>query len=466
MRALIACLAILLLPFGITSAAGNEDAPPASPGAKTVVIDGTAYLVARLETELADGDIYLEAKFDVLTPPNRVKLRGLDAKVIIDDVELLKEAKNLKHDDNLWCCGSLRKFELHLLKLHKLPSDVEIYTAQIAQLASEINDPKLSEGRPARAERVIELGQRIHVKSLEEMNFNTRVQYEQLRDKAYELGLKTQEAALKPGDAEACFELAERWRELRHNLSKQWELMRNCLKLDPNHALASQWAIKEQMEKIDGMWCTRDEAVAVRAQQALDAQQLAAAQRAEKARREKVLAIEVAARPEKLRKMQLALATSDSAKLAGALESACRDIQECVDPGFGVQAVEILAGLEDSGALACGLDAASRHPLAEVRREAYEALAWRSRIQADQEAALHIVTEALKHETDIDTARTGVQALLSTKQKPAIGSLVSTLSSSGAPARQEIIAGLKIATGQQFATADEWMNWWQADGSK
>ena len=450
----------------------------ASVFAQTIEIDGVPYRVVQPDqvdkaAVLPIRTSILESKFDSFTPPSRAKLAGLNAVLLLDDPAALKAAKALKRGDNVSCHGTLKAtadgkgLELQVMGVGKLPSDLERYAAKVAQLRQNLANPQMiREDRLVSAESAIELGRRIDAEAQQTIDFNARIKLEQLCDDAYKLGLNNKELALEARRCGRLFLSLERngmsCAAIWPNTANCWKA---CLKIDPDHPRASKVATDYVQNGEDrSRVAHRGRSGGVPAQAADDARKLIDAQQAKTVREQQELKDAMEQRPEKLRKMQLALSTSDPRKLEGALESACAEIKSSVDPEFGVQAVEILAGIENPVALACGLDAASHHPLTQVRREAYEALAWRSRIAADQEVALRVITGALKLEKDAGAARTGVEALLATKEKPAIGSLVASLSTSEAPVRQEIIAGLKSATGQEFATADEWVKWWTANG--
>ena len=488
MRTLAAFIAVFL-PLGVVCAAdgdgrdgGDDDTPeriiiqlPILNGQRVEAVRRNAltYRVVRPEMlagkdRIADGEVYIEGKFDSSFPPNRIKLSGLNATVIAAD-DALKTVRTLKHDDNVWCCGSLsvsaddNSLELNVLELRKQPDDLTVFARQIAQLAAKFKGKQSREDRMLLAESAIELGRRIDGAKRQPMNFNAVLQLDGLVDDAYKLGLNNKELALKADDADGYFELAEQWLELRHNMAKCRELVLKCLKIDPDHVRAS-WVAENKFEMVklpERGWVSKDEAAEIQLKDKIDAKRQADAKAALEALDREKQKQAVAERPEKLRRMQLALATTDPRKLEGALEWTSQEIRDSVEPGFGVEAVAILADLEDRGALAPGLNVASRNKFAEVRRQAYEALAWRSRIDGDREIALGIITDALTNETDAATARSGVEALVATKQKPAIGTLVASLASPAAPVRQEIITGLKNATGKDFATSDEWEKWWQ-----
>ena len=60
----------------------------------------------------------------------------------------------------------------------------------------------------------------------------------------------------------------------------------------------------------------------------------------------KALALETALRGEKIRKARESLRTDDPKRLSGAIESLSDAITASLDPGFGTQAINLLADIE------------------------------------------------------------------------------------------------------------------------
>ena len=221
------------------------------------------------------------------------------------------------------------------------------------------------------------------------------------------------------------------------------------------------------MDKFEGKWMRNEDIEDIQKNKQEDIKKLKAAQDAQAARFKKPdQEREVAERPAKLMKLELALCTNDPKHRDGALETLGQEVKKSLDPEFGIQAVEILANLRDSGAVS-GLSLAGGSQWPEVRRQAYEALVWRSTVKDDQtlaDLALHVMTDALKIEKDEPTAKAGIEALAETRSKPALAALVAALATPDAVVRGDIIRGLNDATKQNMATREEWEKWWQANG--
>ena len=415
-----------------------------------------------------DPDVCFEAKFDSITSPHQVKLFGTQGVLIVENTETLKAAADFKRADNVWFCGTLHKsgksIEFLVADMQKQLPDIERYNRRINLLNKELSKNMPREERMVLSENAIDLGRRIEsdMKQSTLGNFGEYDKLGAIRDHAYDVGLESKEKAIKADDAEAYFELAEQWKEYRHKLPKFRELVLKCLKLDPEHARASRVA-EEQfgMQKFEGGWIRKEQMDEILKGKADDLKRLEAAKKATAERFARDQEREVAERPAKLSKLQLALCTNDPKRRDGALESASKAINESIDPGFGVQAVDILANLQDHSVIYPALDQASKSQWAPVRREAYEALAWRSVVKDDQVMALKVLTDALKNEKDVATARIGVEALVAANSKPAMGALVASLATAEPAIRDEVVAGLKTATKQTLASKEEWENWWQ-----
>ena len=126
--------------------------------------------------------------------------------------------------------------------------------------------------------------------------------------------------------------------------------MLKCLKLDPEHARASRIAEEQfAMVKFEGGWIRKEQMDEILKGKADDQKRLDAAKKATAERFARDQEREIADRGAKLSKIQLALCTSDPKRRDGALESAGKAINESIDPGFGIQAVDcILANLQGS----------------------------------------------------------------------------------------------------------------------
>jgi hypothetical protein len=445
--------------------------------AEVVRFNGIPYRVVNPEiltgNDDSDPDVCFEAKFDSVVQPNRVKLFGQAGTLIVESRESLRTAATYKRSDNIWFCGSLRKakggkgLEFQVVELQKQPDDLERYAKRVARLEKKLSDQTLSrEDRMVIAESSIELGRRIEneIKSASLPDFSQMEKIAALRDKAYGVGLDSKEKALKADDADAFFELGEQWMEYRHKAQDFRRLVLKCLSLDPDHARASRVAEEKfNMVKYEGKWLRREDMEDIEKAKLEDVKKLEAAKKAQAERFKADQEREIADRPGKLMKLQMALCTNDPKYRDGALESLGQEIKRSLDPAFGLQAIEVLANLRDSGAVS-GLSLAGGSQWPAVRRQAYEALAWRSTMKDDQELALRVMSDALKVEKDEPTAKAGIEALVSTKSKPALGPLVAALATSDATVRGDLIKGLNDATSQNLSTKDEWEKWWQANG--
>ena len=448
--------------------------------AEVVRYNGIPYRVVNPEIltgkDDSDPDVCFEAKFDSVIQPNQVKLFGTQGTLIVENRDALRVASGFKRSDNVWFCGSLRKnkagngLEFQVVDMQKQLEDLDRYAKKITRLEKKLSEANMSrEDRMVIAESAIDLGRRIEA-DIKNSNLPDFSQFDRiggLRDKAYEVGLDNKEKAIKPDDADAFFELGEQWMEYRHKAQNFRRLVLKCLSLDPDHLRASRVADEKfGLVKFEGKWLRKEDVEDIEKGKQADQAKLEEARKAQAARFKAEQERAVAERPALLMKLQAALCTNDPKKRDGALETLGNAIHESLDPGFGVQAVDILANLQDHSAVYPGLDLAIQSQWSEVRRQAYEALAWRSSaVKDDQDTALKLMIGALQKEKNLPAAEAGIDALLAAGSNPALGALVAALSTNEAPVRQKIIAGLNTAKRQNLSTREEWEKWWQVNGN-
>ncbi len=480
----ILALPLLLITLAFAAQAGdavNVDelthsiiALPNGQRAEVILYKGINYRVVGVEVlvgnNAADPDVCFEAKFDSVTLPDHIKLFGSPGELIVEDRDTLKFAKSeFKRADNVWFCGSLRKakdgrsVEFVVADLQRQLPDLERYIKRIARLEKKFTDETQSrDERMIVAESSIDLGHRIDQDMKQAMsNFTDFDRLGALRDKAYDIGLENKERALRSDDADGFFALAEQWKELRRKMPKYRLLVLKCLELDPDHPRASRVALDTfNMDKYEGRWLRREQIEDIRKSKQDDQAKLdqATKAKAERFKREQEAAI--AERSSLLLKSEQALCTNDPKARDGALKSLGEAAQNSIDPGFGEKAVEILSNLDDRAAVYPGLDLASKSQFPEVRRMAYEALAWRSVVKEDQETALKTLSEALKAEKDATAAKVGVEALVALDSKPGISTLIASLNTNETAVQNEIIVGLKAATKQTLPNREAWESWW------
>jgi hypothetical protein len=441
--------------------------------AEVILYKGINYRVVGPEVltgnTTADPDVCFESKFDSITPPDKVKLFGVPGTLIIEDRDVMKSASEFKRADNIWFCGTLRKgrdgksIEFVVVDLQKQLPDLERYVKRIARLEKKFADANLPrEERMIVAESAIDLGHRIDQDMKQAMsNFSDFDRLGAMRDKAYDVGLENKEVALRSDDADGFFALAEQWKELRRKMPKYRLLVLKCLELDPDHPRASRVAQETfNMDKYEGRWLRLEQIADIKASRKTDQLKLDEANKAKAARFKREQERAISERPALLLKSEQALCTSDPKARDGALKSFGEAIQNSVDPGFCESAIEIMVNLDDRAAVYPGLDLAAKSQFPEVRRQAYEALAWRSTVKDDQETALKTLADALKAEKDVPAARIGIEALVALGSKPAVGALVASLGTPENAVRDEIVIGLKNATKQSLGSKEAWDDWW------
>jgi len=410
-----------------------------------------------------DPDVAFEGKFEMIVQPDKLKLVGYEvapnrdnkkwATIIIDE-RLRKHASSFKLNDNLWLCGTLRKtgpkyLEFVAVDILKLPPDKQRWERNIERLRKQRD-----------AEGLVELGQRIKREGKRTVNsLDSFDELNKLADRALDEGLTFKEEALKPDDWESMFRAALQWRELRDNTARFRRLVEQILVKNPDHPGASKVAEEEwHWVKFGGKrWCSKEEADAIEARNAKERETERKLEEARRAEEERQRIKDAHDRASKLAASESFLRTADPKAREQALLALGEAAQSCLDTGFGVEAVDILANTPDTAAVRALCTAAkSKEPV--VRSQAFEALAWRGGKQ--DQAALEGFQAALTIEKDRDTAFTAIAAVEVLNAKVAAGVLVRSLDNSNDAVQKLVMDGLRTVTQQQFSQRRDWQEWW------
>jgi len=154
---------------------------------------------------------------------------------------------------------------------------------------------------------------------------------------------------------------------------------------------------------------------------------------------------------------RLALRTDDPLKVDGAVASLAEAAQKTPDPEFGRQVLDLLSSMPNTSAIT-GLGAVAKNEEAEVRSDAYEALASRG-----GDLALQLLGNCLLEEAEGVPAKTGVAALIHRRDKAALEVLIKALPNKHQPAQREVVEGLRQLTKQTFNENAAWQKWWEAN---
>jgi hypothetical protein len=410
------------------------------------------------DTAMAGQEVCFEAKYDSLIQPDKVKLFGLPGTIVIEDRLRFKDTgTKVKRTDNIAFFGELRRAKdgksVEMVNQHMLKQveDVPRYQNRIAALEKK-NE----------YEALIELGHKIEQVRTGNIqgDFEIFQKLENLRDKAWDVGLTLKENSLKRDDADGFFALGQQWKDLRKKHAKYRAMLERCLKIDPDHPRAKQLAPTELgLQLFEGVWRRKEDVDKIVATRKADQERLDAAQKAEIEAKQRELEKAIAERPMKLIKHQSAMRAVDAAARQAAIVEFGDVIGKSPDPGFGRPAIDVLANLSDAAAVAQGLALAAKSELPDVRREVYDALAWRGR-QQDQ-ASLDTMAQALTAEKDSETTHSAIDALVALGGKPAAATLVSSLTAADRGVREEIIEGLKLVTKQGYTSPEAWQDWWK-----
>lgn len=404
--------------------------------------------------EDATLDVCFEAKFASFGDGEMKLFKQKQGAITLTDPRLKAYVKDhLKGNDNVWLCGTLRvnprnarELELIVADVIKRENDLGLFGKKVARLERAGDMAGLKKTGA-------EIG--AHLKSAV-VALNERPAFEALQSRAWDayLALKEKQTALD--DADACFELATEYQELRNrtDLHDQW--IRKCLRIDPEHPRASVIASNRLlMVKYKGVWITRDDHKAILAEQAKEDARLAAAAEEEEARRLAQRRVAEKDRLKRLTELQRALRTPNGDELEAALRALGEDVRVSPDPEFGRKGIAILANINDPYAIWPGLDSAAKSELGEVRLDAYQALAWRG-----NEQALRALSDALLRETEPGTAKGGVKALVVRGGRPAVQALVDCLRSEDEKIVAEVVEGLRLITRENLAAKNDWQRWW------
>lgn len=386
-----------------------------------------------------------------------IKLLKCRGRVVVQDPGLVKLLKPLRLGENVWICGKLRKseqtrrLELVVADIRKTRGDLALARDGIQRMIAAGNASGLiAEGR--RIARLLKT-------SIYDFGVREGLQIEQRR--AWRTGLKLKELKLGEDDVEGRYELALEWERLLNRRSEAYRLIRDALRINPDHVEASRVAFDQMgMRKIDGKWITREEH---------DRRVAAGPQKEPATTGPAIVASDptifdgvalARARQRLLTLHQTALRTRDIKRLEEAFKALGKAIRHTSDPTFGRMGVKILANSGDPSAVWPGLDQAIHTSFPIVRQDAYEALVW-----LGNESALGVLSLALRSEKDPACARVGVQAIVDrgVRNRQEIETLVSGLDNANPEVVAEVVSGLARLTGQQQADRDAWKNWWIAN---
>ena len=423
-------------------------------------VDSTEILTGN---DVNDLEVCFEGKFFGAIKPDKLKLFGATKVAIaVDEPEKFKIASQLKLGDNLRLFGTLRYakdgkgVEFSVIEMQKRPTDELIYEGEISRLEKKGDADGLKHLGNKIKQQIADPNAGIAFALFDKLTI--------LMNKAYSLSLNIREAKLKPDDADGLFALAEQWRDLLQRNNRFHELVMKCLHVDPDHEKAVNIAQTEfDLVRRGKDWITKEQN---EIQDADDKKAVADKQRAVQDAQNQFLKNQLrmaAERPALLFKAQMSLRVADPKARERALMKFGDDIQKSTDPGFGEQGIDILVNLSDKSAVSAALESAGKSQQSDVRKLAYEALAWRG---AQDDQALTVLAAALETEKEQGPAKSGVDALIAlggpdgTNNRGAVRTLIASLKTPNSTVQSEIIEGLKSLARQPLSNKEDWEKWW------
>lgn len=405
-------------------------------------------------------EVCFEAKFATFGDDEVKLYKQRQGTITVSDARAKAYIKeHLKVNDNVWLCGTLRtsprnsrELELILVDIIKRDNDLRLFNAKVARL--------IRAGEMAGLKKV---GTDIkeHLKTAI-VPLNEQDEYVILQNKAWDTYLDLKEKTVAVSDADACFDLASEYLDLRNRSNKRNEWIVKCLRIDPDHPRASVIAANElDMVKHKGLWITKDEIARIRTQEAREKERLEQESQAQAAKLANLRRDAEKERLKRLTELQRALRTRDGKQLEAGLRALGEAVQTSPDPEFGRKGIAILANINDPYAIWPGLDSAAKSELGEVRLDAYQALAWRG-----NEQALRALSDALLRESDAGTAKGGVKALVVRGGRPAVQALMECLRSEDAKVVAEVVEGLRLITRENMSAKNEWLRWWDENKAR
>lgn len=421
-----------------------------------------------LKMDTLPKDVCFEGKFESFPEPLRLKLSGVDGRIVFEDLARRKQAPDMKALDNVWVCGTIRPtkdnrgHEVVIFEAAKLLPDHQRFENKLLTLEREHN-----------AAELILLGNKIDqcMRNSKNSNGFGLSSYDKLgvlRDKAWTVAVAMKEKDLKPNDANACFDIAIQYRDLlkRMPLFRTWVL--KTLKIDPDHSNAGREAERTfNMIHVGDEWMSRPD---FEARQKDNDKKFKDQEERDKAlalERSARRAQEIAQRTVRLLNFQAALRTGDPDGRVGAIKSLGEEVQNSLDLGFSLVAVDILTNMNDPAAIVFGMDFASKSEFVEVRQLVYESLAWRAgQNDVNSETAYAALASALKTEKAKEPAQAASAALVATGGKAAVATLIAGLDSNESGVCEALIDGLKKLTHVQLQKKEEWISWWNENKSQ
>lgn len=405
-------------------------------------------------------EVCFEAKFATFGDDEVKLYKQRQGTVTVTDPRAKAYIKDhLKINDNVWLCGTLRtnprnnrELELILVDIIKRDNDLRLFNAKVARLVKAGDMDGLKK-----------VGNEIkeHLKTAI-VPLNEQDEYVILQNKAWDTYLELKEKTVAINDADACFDLASEYLELRSRTNKRNDWIRKCLRIDPDHPRASVIASNElDMIKHKGLWITKEDFQRIKAQEEREKERLEQESQAQAAKLANLRRDAEKERLKRLTELQRALRTRDGKQLEAALRALGEAVQKSPDPEFGRKGIAILANINDPYAIWPGLDFAAKSELGEVRLDAYQALAWRG-----NEQALRALSDALLRETDAGTAKGGVKALVVRGGRPAVQALMDCLRSEDAKVVAEVLEGLRLITRENMSAKNEWLRWWDENKTR
>lgn len=402
--------------------------------------------------ELENTDVCFEAKFAELRK-NRLHLHNQKLVVVCDNVAARRAGRILKRLDNVWFVGTLRRsrnrktLELHLFDFVRLPADLKRFEIQMAAFL------KRGDG-----DALIELGHRIAAHQREIGDFGEFGKLAELKMRCWKKGLELKAKQLPPDDAEGRFALAQQWLSLLNKRAQYRKTVLQTLRIDPNHPGAARIAAEDfGYVKFEGRWMAKSERERILAERRAARERSTAAEKQKRARFNARVRRAVKERERRLLVSLAALRVSDPKRRDAALASFGEAARDALEPIFAERAVRLLAEVPDGEAVRAGLGVIVHSPEIEVRREVYEALAWR----ADNNS-LDLLTASLSSEKDFAALKAGANALAALRSRPAAEALFRILKRSEPRTEKAVVSGLKNMLRPELRDKKQWLQWWAA----
>jgi hypothetical protein len=400
--------------------------------------------------ELDNTDVCFEAKM-VEIQKNRIVVDVKNCIIVCGEATANQARRRLKKFDNVWFVGTVKRTgpdgtaEVHLADFVRLPSDGIRFENRLQALGKARDDAGL-----------LELGHRIARHQQEIGDFGEFSKLADLRNQCWSQGLELREAKLAADDAEGRFALAQQWLSLLNRRAKHRALIMQTLVADPNHQGAARIAGEDfGCVKFEGRWLEKIERDHLLTERKVAEARLSAVEKTAREERDRKLREAVKEREKRFWTALASTRVADAGSRAAAFRSMGESARDSADPIFARWVIRSLAETGEGEAVRSGLSVVVQSAAPEIRRDAYEALAWRK-----DDNALDLLSAALRSETHAQNVQSGVEAVADLRTSAAAKIIFRLLETADKEAEPFVLAGLKRMLDAPCVAKNDWLQWW------